>query len=151
MQRTGNHTYIGRFYHALEQKGRLSIPSSFRGNLNGQAVITAGLDGCLFVLDQERWQSLMTSTEDLPLTKRQGRDWTRYIANNAAVVDIDSQGRILIPEHLRQLANLKNSVVVVGSIDRIEIWDQTAYHTYSESLTQQVDEIAESISQQKTT
>jgi MraZ protein len=62
MQRTGNHTYIGRFYHALEQKGRLSVPSSFRGSLNGQAVITAGLDGCLFMLDQERWQSLMTST-----------------------------------------------------------------------------------------
>jgi MraZ protein len=142
--------YIGRFYHALEQKGRLSIPSSFRGKLNGQAVITAGLDGCLFVLDHERWESLMSTTQDLPLTKRQGRDWTRYIANNAAIVDIDNQGRILIPEPLRKLANLQTSVVVVGSIDRIEIWDQTAYHTYSESLIQHAEEIAESINDQKT-
>lgn len=138
-------TYIGRFYHALEQKGRLSIPVSFRNHLSGQAVITAGLDGCLFLLDPVGWQTLLSTTEKKLLTKRQNRDWSRYLANNAALVVIDAQGRILIPEHLRQLAGLKNTVVVVGSVDRIEIWDQHAYNTYLESLINNVTEIAESI------
>lgn len=146
MQRTGTKTtYIGRFYHALEQKGRLSIPSSFRQQLNGQAVITAGLDGCLFLLDSAHWQILLTSTEQTPLTKRRSRDWTRYLANNAAEVVIDAQGRILIPEHLRQLAGLKDTVVVVGSVDRIEIWNQPAYNLYLESLLTNAADIAESI------
>lgn len=147
MQRTGKQTYIGRFYHALEQKGRLSIPSSFRKQLNQSAVITAGLDGCLFLLDDDRWETLVSTVDNLPLTQKRNRDWARYLANNAASVEIDAQGRILIPEHLRQLANLKNTVVVVGSIDRIEIWNQSAYNRYLDTITHAVSDIAESISQ----
>jgi MraZ protein len=151
MHRTATHNYIGRYYHALEQKGRLSIPSSFRSLLGATVIVTAGLDGCLFLLDINQWQSLLATTNDRPLTQRQNRDWTRYLANNASQVDLDNQGRILIPEHLRQLANLKTSVVIVGSVDRIEIWNQTDYHAYLDKLNPHIEDIIESITQQPQT
>lgn len=147
MQRTEQRAFIGRYYHALEQKGRLSIPSSFRQRLNRQAVITAGLDGCLFLLENQNWESLLNTTQSLAFTNRRNRDWIRYLANNASQVDIDAQGRILIPEHLRQLVGLKNNVVIVGSVDRIEIWDQPTYHKYLDNLINNVESIAESINQ----
>lgn len=145
MNRTGKPTYIGRYYHALEQKGRLSIPASFRTQLNGKAILTAGLDGCLFLLDETSWDTLLSNSYPGPLTKKTHRDWARFLANNAAKVDIDSQGRILIPETLRQLANLTADTVIVGSIDRIEIWDQVTYHTYLDDLNQNAASIAENI------
>lgn len=145
MQRTGTPQFIGRFYHALEQKGRLSIPASFRVDLDSPAIITAGLEESLMLLNQNKWHNLIKQVSTLSLTKKAHRDWTRYIANNASQVEIDSVGRILIPDHLRTIGRLKKNVVIVGSFDRIEIWDQSTYHTYHESLAQAAADIAESI------
>jgi MraZ protein len=145
MKRTGTPQFIGRFYHALEQKGRLSIPASFRSDLGSPAILTAGLEESLFLLHQDSWHTIMNQASQLSVTKKSHRDWTRYIANNASLVDIDSQGRILIPDHLRDIAHLTKNVVVVGSFDRIEIWNQSTYHSYHESLAQAAADIAESI------
>ncbi len=138
-------TFIGRYYHALEQKGRLSIPVSFRTKLRQHAIVTTGLDGCLFLFETTTWQKIVADTANGPLTKKNIRDWGRYLANNAEEVTCDAQGRILLSEHVRQQAKLKKDVVIVGSIDRIEIWDQTIYHQYLDDLEKRAVSIAESI------
>jgi MraZ protein len=138
-------TFIGRYYHALEQKGRLSIPASFRAKLGQSAIVTSGLDGCLFLFDQATWQETIETTAQGPLTKKNARDWGRYLANNAEEVVFDSQGRILLSEHARNTAHLTKDIVVVGSLNRIEIWDRETYHTYLDALEQQVETIAETV------
>lgn len=145
MQRTGTNRFIGRFYHALEQKGRLSIPAVFRLKLGKSAVITRGLDGCLFLFPDQNWQAVATQAETLPLTKRQARSWVRLLANNASQITFDQLGRILIPDHLRTIAHLNKEVVVVGSLTHLEIWDKHIYHTYLDQIENQAEAIAESL------
>lgn len=138
-------TFIGRYYHALEQKGRLSIPIAFRSLLGEKIIITSGLDGCLFLFTEDEWQKILQETTLSPLTKKNIRDWARYLTNNAVPLDFDPQGRILIPEHLRNIAKLSKDTVVVGSLNRVEIWDRTIYHQYLETITAAAANIAESI------
>ena len=148
MNRTGTTLrLIGRYYHALEQKGRLSIPKTFRDQLKPEAVLTTGLDGCCFLFPQGNWQQVALEAHRLPLTQKAARDWVRYLSNNAASVSFDSQGRILIPEHLRQYGDLRKEVVVVGSLSRVEIWDRARYHQYLDTITNQAEQIAESLTE----
>jgi MraZ protein len=137
--------FIGRHYHALEQKGRLAIPHEYRRQLGTKAILTHGLDGCLFLFSQDHWHSLMEETARLPLTQKRSREWVRLLTNNASLVNFDSQGRILIPEHLISFAQLTKDVVIVGSLNRLEIWDRDYYHHYMEKLSQRADEVAESL------
>lgn len=138
---------VGRYYHALEQKGRLSIPQALRSELGNTAVLTPGLDGCLFLFADTQWEAVAKDAQRLAMTKKSARDWVRYLANGAANVAFDRVGRILVPEHLRTLANLEKACVVVGSLNRVEIWDQEAYHTYFDTLAEQAENLAESLEQ----
>ena len=145
MQGTAVTQFIGRFYHALEQKGRVSIPVSFRQYLKSGGVITRGLDGCLFLFPQVTWDELVSGALNSPLTQKRARDWVRLLANSAVPVKLDNLGRLLIPEYLIELAMLKKQVVVVGSLNRIEVWDQTQYHHYMKELDTNAEAIAESV------
>lgn len=146
MSRTGSpKAYIGRYYHALEQKGRLSIPAAYRSVLGSQAILTRGLDGCLFLFDRITWDKLLAQASSLPLTQKTARDWLRLLTNSAAVMSFDSLGRILIPDYLRETARLRKSVVIVGSLNRIELWDSQAYKAYLHKLESQAEAIAESL------
>jgi len=137
--------FIGRYYHALEQKGRLSVPTSFRQGLMPQAVVTRGLDGCLFLIAESEWEVLSARSASLPLNQKAARDWLRLLANNAAVVTFDRLGRILIPDYLRETAGLTKQVVVVGSLTRVEIWDQARYHRYLKDIESRAETIAENL------
>ena len=139
--------FIGRHYHALEQKGRLSIPTGFRQSLKTPAILPAGLEGCLFLFSQKDWQQVAKEAASLPFTNRSARDWARYLAGNASEVEFDQLGRILIPDYLRTHANLVKQTVVVGAFSRIEIWDQSLYHTYFESISQNAADIAQKITE----
>lgn len=136
---------IGRYYHALEQKGRLSIPSGLRKQIGDSAILTFGLDGCLFMFATKNWQQVALEASNLPFTQKKARDWVRLLANNAVKVDFDKLGRINIPDYLRQHAGLTKRICVVGSLNRVEIWDQTIYHTYLSRVEKQKEAIAESI------
>jgi MraZ protein len=138
---------IGRYYHALEQKGRLSIPKSYRDELGSPVIITRGLDGCLFCFAKSKWQQVEADLASLSLNRKQARDYIRLIAQSAYEVPTDGLGRILIPESLRNLAALKKRVVVAGSISRLEIWDESTYHTYLDKLANEAELISEGISQ----
>jgi MraZ protein len=140
-----NMKLIGRYYHALEQKGRVSIPPSIRCELGETAILTRGLDGCLFLFSIQDWGKTVSETLDLPLTQKVARDWVRLMANNATEVNFDNLNRILIPQYLREAAKLTKDVVLVGSLNRVEIWDQKTYHLYLETLEASAEAIAEKV------
>ncbi len=132
--------FTGLYYHRLEAKGRLAIPNSFREELASGGVITWGLDGCLFLFPNSYWQKFSEKLASLPLTNQAARNLTRLLVQSAVDLNLDSQGRTLIPEYLRNQAKLKKQVVVAGSLTRIEIWDQEAYHQHLDLIAQTINE-----------
>jgi MraZ protein len=135
--------FIGRYYYRIEAKGRLAIPAQFREELKSGGVVTSGLDGCLFLFPSSYWQKFSDKLASLSLTNPTARSLTRVLVQSAVNLDLDSQGRTLIPEYLRQLANLKKQVVVAGSLNHVEIWDQEDYHSHLETITQTISTNAE--------
>jgi MraZ protein len=132
--------FTGLYYHRLEAKGRLAIPQAFREGLASGGVITSGLDGCLFLFPNSYWQKFSEKLASLPLTNQAARNLTRLLVQSAIDLNLDAQGRTLIPEYLRNQANLKKQVVVAGSLTRIEIWDQEAYHKHLDLIAQTINE-----------
>lgn len=139
--------YIGAYYHALEQKGRLAIPSLFRKEMGSQAVITRGLDGCLFLFDTKVFEEKLRRIGEGSILGKDAREWIRLMTHNASKVEFDSQGRILISEHLRKLADLKKECVVAGMMDRVEIWQREKYERYMEGLESKAEEVAERLAE----
>lgn len=129
--------FIGRHYFSLEAKGRLAIPATYREKLTSGGVITAGLDGCLFLFPKSYWLELSEKLANLPLTNQLARQFTRLLVQSASELDLDSQGRTLIPDYLRESASLKKQVVIAGALTRIEIWDRQAYHQHLNLITQE--------------
>ena len=140
--------FIGRYYHTVEEKGRVSLPKTFREQ-EKQWVITRGLDGGVFLFPQQSYVQQVQALSKLGFTKKAHRDFVRLLTNDAEQVEVDRLGRITVPEHLRATAQLTKQVVIVGSFERVEIWDVTKYHTYIDSIADQAEEIAEQIEEQK--
>src|SRR5687767_13411518 len=138
--------FIGRYYHTLETKWRLAIPQAFRSKLQSGGVITRGLDGCLFLFPDSYWQKLAKKLASLPLTSSPARTFTRLLVQEAVSLDLDSQGRTLIPTYLRDSINLKKQVVVAGALTRIEIWDREAYHQHLDLLAADTQKLEDEIS-----
>lgn len=136
--------FIGKYYHTIEEKGRVSLPKTFR-ELEKQWVITRGLDGGLFLFPQKNFQEQVQTLNQLGFTKKAHRDFVRLLTNDAESVEADSQGRLTIPEYLRAAAQLTKQVVIVGSFERVEIWDMEKYHAYLEGIAGQAEAIAEQI------
>lgn len=136
--------YIGRYYHHLETKGRLSLPKAFRITTQDW-VITRGLDGGLFLFESMTFAQELEQLATQPFTKQAARSYIRLMANDAMPVSPDQLGRITLPAHLIELAKLTNEVVVVGSYSRIEIWDRATYHQYLDSIEPQAEAIAETL------
>ncbi len=132
--------FIGRYYHTIETKGRLAIPQVFREELQSGGVITWGLDGCLFLFPNSYWQKLSEKLASLPMTQVSARNLTRLLVQSATPLNLDNQGRTLIPDHLRDQVQLKKQVVVAGALTRIEIWDRDAYHKHLDLIAQQINQ-----------
>ncbi len=136
-------TFIGLYERQIEEKGRLAVPKNFRSGLGKGAVITRGLDGCLFLFPSARWQEISAKLRQTPLTSLDARAFTRLLSYEAYEIDFDSQGRILIPDILKKFAGLKRQAIVAGSLDRIEIWSKEKFLIYQSKIEQTSDEIAE--------
>lgn len=137
--------FIGRYYHKLEAKNRASVPAKFREKLGNNGVITKGLDGCLFLFDQETWNTKMNEISQLSQTKRAHRDYVRFLTNDAQEIEIDGQGRLLITDELKVRGQLVKDIVFVGSYDHVEIWDQKTYHEYVDKLESEIESQVETI------
>lgn len=115
--------FMGEYNHSIDAKGRLFVPAKFREELGDNFVVSAGLDGCLYLSTQNYFEEFAQNLAALPFT-REAREMQRHFLMNASNGEIDKQGRILIPAKLKELANLTKDVVIVGVIKKIEIWDK---------------------------
>lgn len=137
--------FIGEYQHALDDKGRLAVPIKFRADLKGGAVVTKGLDNCLFLYTKKAWQELAEKIAKLPVSRANTRAFSRLMLAGAMDVDIDSQGRMLLPDYLRQYSGIKKQVVVAGLYNRIELWDSTKWSTYKRGTEKASGDIAEAL------
>ncbi len=137
--------FIGEYSNKIDDKGRLAIPSKFRADLASGAVVTKGLDGCLFIYTKTEWLKLAERLTTLPLTAANARAFARHMLAGAMDVELDKQGRINLPGYLRQFANVANQVVVAGLFNRLEIWDETAWRSYQQKTETESSEIAEQL------
>ena len=116
--------FMGEYNHTIDAKNRLIIPSKFREALGDEFVVTKGLDGCLFVYDNREWASFEEKLRSLPLTNKDARSFVRFFLAGAASVEVDKQGRILLPAVLREFAGITKDAVLVGVGSRVEIWSK---------------------------
>jgi len=146
-ENTKSKMFIGQFEHAIDQKGRIAVPFKFRRSIASGAVITKGLDGCLFLFTREKWQKMAQSIGQLPLTKSSARLYARLILAGASDVEFDKQGRIIMPQYLREYANIGKNAIVVGVYDRVEIWNKSKWKRAIEKVENKAGEIAEELSE----
>ncbi len=133
--------FMGEYNHSIDAKGRLIVPSKFREQLGAQFVVTKGLDGCLFVYSKEEWERIETTFREKPLTSKDARKFMRFFFAGAADCEVDKQGRILIPNNLREYAAIDKDVVSVGVLSRVEIWSKERWEESGDF--DDMDEIAE--------
>ena len=136
---------LGEYRHNLDSKGRLAVPAKFRQKLEQGAILTRGLDNCLFVFATKEWEALVEKLMALPLAQANSRAFVRLMLSGAMDVELDSQGRILIPDYLRKYADIKKQAVVTGLYSRIEIWDDHRWQSYKQKTESASDEIAEKL------
>lgn len=135
--------FIGEYQHNIDQKGRLAVPSKFRKSIGKGAVVTRGIDNCLFVYTRDEWKKLAEKLSNLPIGQKDARAFARLMLAGAMDVEIDSQGRITLPPYLREFAGLGSGVVVAGLYSRIEIWDTKKWNNYKTGAEKETERIAE--------
>ena len=123
--------FMGEYNHTVDAKGRLIMPSKFREQLGDLFVVTAGLDGCLYVYADEEWKAFEEKLYALPVSNPSARKFSRYFLASACTCEVDKQGRILLPAKLREMAHLKKDVVLAGVGSHIEIWDKAQWQEAS--------------------
>ncbi len=139
--------FIGEYAHNLDEKGRLAIPVKFRRDLSKGAVVTRGLDNCLFLYTKTEWEKLAEKLAILPISQSNSRAFSRLMLAGAMEVEIDKQGRVVLPEYLREFASLKKNVVLAGLYNRAEIWDEEKWKTYKTQTETNSNEIAEKMAE----
>lgn len=135
--------FMGEYNHSIDAKGRMIVPAKFRELLGDVFVVTQGLDGCLFVYPDEEWKKFVKELRELPGSK-EARQLQRYFMAGAALVEVDKQGRILLPLKLREQAKLEKDIVFVGVLSKIEIWSKERWD--ANNNYDDMDAIAENMS-----
>ena len=137
--------FIGEYNHNLDIKGRLAIPAKFRTILKKGAVVTKGLDNCLFLYSQEQFKEIAEKFSKLPISQTKARAFARHMLAGAMDVEFDNQGRITIPEYLRKFANLKKNTIIAGLYNHLEIWDKEDWDKYKTEIEKNSNAIAEEL------
>jgi MraZ protein len=135
--------FLGEYSYSIDEKKRLALPLKFRSALGKKAVITRGLDNCLFLYPMKDWEILARKLSQLPLSQADARGFARIMLAGAMEVTLDRLGRILIPDYLKEYAGLSKKTVVAGLFNRIEIWDEAKWNIYKEKTEKEAGDIAE--------
>lgn len=135
--------FIGEFSHTIDSKGRMAIPAKFRSDMSEGAVITRGLDGCLFLYPKNEWTKLARRIAGLPISQANARAFARLMLAGAAACDFDKQGRVIIPFYLRDYAGLTHEAIIAGLFNRIEIWSRNRWEKYRQNTERDSGDIAE--------
>jgi MraZ protein len=136
---------IGEYKHKIDDKKRISLPIKFRKYLGKKIIITKGLDGCLFIYSEKEWTRISAKIADLGMGQSDRRSFNRYMLSGASEIDIDSVGRILIPENLIKEAGIKNVAIFAGVFNRVEVWDENKWEAYKTKVFKDVDSVAEKL------
>jgi MraZ protein len=139
--------FIGEYSLTVDEKGRLSIPVKFRDSLCRGAVVTRGLDSALFLYTAKEWESLAQKLATLPISRANTRAFSRLMLAGAMDVEMDKQGRIILPDYLRAFAGIKKKVVIAGLYNRLEIWDEGKWKKYKADTEKSSANIAENLEQ----
>lgn len=137
--------FIGEYTHTSDDKNRISLPAKYRKELGRKIVVTRGLDNCLFLYPHKTWLAISKETAEQGHMNR-NTQYTRFLFSGASEIEIDSAGRILIPEFLREFADLKNPVVFTGVHDRIEIWNDKRWTAYKKRIESDTNMLTEKFS-----
>lgn len=137
--------FIGEYTHTVDEKKRISLPSKFKKELGNKVVVTRGLDNCLFLFPYKTWTQISSEMAKLGMMQADTRGFSRFMFSGASEIDVDSMGRILIPDYLREFGDLKSPVVFAGVHDRIEIWNEKRWDTYKKKIESQADMMAEKL------
>ncbi|MDD4803655.1 MAG: division/cell wall cluster transcriptional repressor MraZ [Candidatus Pacebacteria bacterium] len=138
---------IGEYIHTLDEKKRVSLPVKFRKEMGKKIIITAGLDNCLWIFTLAQWKKISERLGEFSMLQADNRSFNRYMFGSATEVEVDSIGRILLPEFLVTRANLKSKVSVIGVQDRVEIWNEENWKDYKGVVEKQADQLAEKLGQ----
>lgn len=136
---------IGEYLHTLDGKKRISLPAKFRKEVGRKVVITRGLDSCLFMYSQKAWERIAQKVAALPVGQSDTRGMSRFLLAGAVETEVDSAGRILIPEFLKEFADLKSRVVLAGVAERIEIWNEKTWDEYKRRIEKGADQMAQTL------
>lgn len=137
--------FIGEYAHTIDEKNRLAVPVKFRKELTKGAIVTKGLDGCLFLYTLTEWQKLVDRMNQMPISQKNARAFSRLIIAGAMDVEIDKQGRIILPKYLIDYAKVKRNVVIAGLFNRLEIWNTAAWDEYKRKTEKDSEALAEQL------
>ena len=141
--------FYGEYEHTIDRKGRVIVPAKFRQALKAHEAttlfLTRGLDGCLFLFAEAEWRTMENRFRQIPVTKAEGRKFNRLFFSGATEVAVDGLGRLLVPRTLKEFAQIKQDVVIVGVSTRMEIWAKEKWQAFYESSRQSFEEIAERV------
>lgn len=138
---------IGQYTHSIDDKNRLSLPAKFRKEMGKSVVITPGLDGCLFVFTVKQWDEFSKKLSQGSFSQSDSRSFNRFMFGGAIEAEVDTIGRILVPDFLKERAKLKEKVVIIGVQDRVEIWNEDSWSDYKKMVEKQADSLAERLGQ----
>ena len=136
---------IGEYLHTLDNKKRLSLPAKFRREVGRKVVLTRGLDTCLFMFPEKTWKKIAEKLVSLPFGQADTRGMSRFLLAGAVETDVDGAGRILVPDFLKEFADLRSRVVFAGVSDRVEIWNEKTWEEYKHRIEKGADQMAEKL------
>lgn len=137
---------IGQYDTKLSEKHQVALPKKFRDELGDKIITTKGFENCLIVVSQEGWKTLLEGTEGKPFTDKNTRELQRFLLGNATYAELDTKGRFVIPEFLREFAGIKNDIIFAGIQRFVEIWDKEAWEKHQKELSESIESIAERLS-----
>jgi MraZ protein len=137
---------IGEYTHTIDDKNRLSFPAKFRKEMGKTVVVTHGLDNCLFVFTTKEWGKFAEEVTNFSLLKKDNRSFNRYFLGGAVEVPLDTLGRLLLPDFLKQKVGITNKVCIVGVHSRVELWSEEIWKTYKANVESEADELSEKLS-----
>ncbi len=136
---------IGEYTHSIDDKNRVALPAKFRTEMGKKIVITPGLDSCLFIFTLKEWQKIEDRLNQSSLLQADNRSFNRFMFGGATETEVDSNGRILLPEFLKDRISLKNKVVIIGVSNRLEVWNEKVWIEYKKVVEKQADTLAEKL------
>ncbi|MFA6552698.1 MAG: division/cell wall cluster transcriptional repressor MraZ [Candidatus Paceibacterota bacterium] len=138
---------IGEYTHSIDAKNRLSLPSKFRQEMGKKVVITPGLDSCLFVFALNEWKEISGKLSEGSMLQSDNRSFNRFMFGGAVEAEVDSIGRVLVPDFLKERAKLGEKVAIIGVQNRVEIWNEKAWMEYKKEVEKKADTLAEKLGQ----